>query len=128
MQKVKDKGVFYFGKYKGKMIKDIIESDLFYCIWCVNNLKYNPFTSKQIALIETTHYNKFGSYPFKRIETAEHLKYDGKYLKTFDNEKLYEVYKEYPSYRWAIRLIHKSRRPILLHRSAPVFQTDDIGF
>jgi hypothetical protein len=128
MQKVKDKGVFHFGKYKGKTIRDIIELDLPYCIWCVNNLKCNPFTNKQIALIETTYYNRFGTYPFKRIETAEHLKYDGEYLKTFDNEKLYEIYKENPSYRWAIRLIHKSRRPILLHRSAPVFQTDDIGF
>ena len=28
MQKVKDRGVFHFGKYKGKMIKDIIESQI----------------------------------------------------------------------------------------------------
>lgn len=127
MSKVKNNGVFHFGKYKGKIIRDIIELDLSYCIWCINNLKCNPFTNKQIALIETTYYDRFGIYPFKRIETAQHLKYDGKHLKTFDNEKLYEIYKENPSYRWAIRAIHKSRKRVSMFRVA-TFQTDDIGF
>lgn len=114
-----------FGKYKGRTLTDIIKNDLIYCVWLVKNVKYNPFSRKQLKEIELQYYNKYGEFPFKYLYTAENLKYKGVSLKVLTENDLQNCYNEISDFRWAIKLIHKSRKNPFSRRY-PTFQTDDI--
>ena len=114
-----------FGKYKGKSLNTIISKDIDYCIWLIKNIKYNLFSKNQLKEIEIRYYQKYGEFPFKLLYTAENLKYCGVFLKNLNKENLQLCYNDVPNYRWAIKLIHKSRKT-QLSRSYPIFQSDDI--
>ena len=121
-----NKQILTFGKYKNELITNIIKKDLEYCVWLVKNIKYVPFSKKQLKEIEIQYYNKYGDFPFKLLYTAENLKYNGVSLKALTKEDLQLCYENVPELRWAVKLIHQSRKKIF-QRKQPIFQTDDIN-
>lgn len=100
---------FNFGKYKGQFIYTIIQQDIDYCIWIINNVNWKVFSEKQLTLIEKTYYKKYGFYPLKLISTAYNIKYNGIYLKNMSNHDLYKLYNQCSDFQWAIKVIHKDR-------------------
>lgn len=85
-----EKYTFTFGKYKGKSLKDICESDAGYISWLVNNEKTDPRMIKMIELIT-------GEVKPTEEEQQERLdllvKFEKLIIATETNrEKLYEYY------------------------------------
>lgn len=41
---------FFFGKYKGMYIDDVIKNDLQYIGWCINNVEFFKFNEEETRM------------------------------------------------------------------------------
>lgn len=53
----KDNRVFFYGKYRGQYIKDVIRFDTQYITWCLKNVGWLRLNENEMGLYNTTLHN-----------------------------------------------------------------------
>ena len=64
----------YIGKYKNKLVKDIVEIDPNYCCWFISNVCKSKHKNLRKKIFNAL-YNKFGSELQKKLDPFEFIYY-----------------------------------------------------
>jgi len=65
---------FYIGKYKNKLVKDIVEVDSSYCCWFITNISKSKHKNLRRKIFNAL-YNKFGDELKKKLDPFEFIYY-----------------------------------------------------
>jgi len=66
--------IMYIGKYKNKLVKDIVEVDPNYCCWFISAISKSKHKNLRKKIFNAL-YNKFGSELQKKLDPFEFIHY-----------------------------------------------------
>lgn len=127
-----------FGKYKGKTVNEVIDSDPAYCKWLHEQFDRPFLTEKELSRLNHVWRRLHGTCAVLTVKEAMNTVYSGdnpelagKRIKDIRTTDLKLIRDTEPDYAASARMVVAERRRSravrpALRRPAPVFQTDDI--
>lgn len=127
-----------FGKYKGRPVNEIIDTDPAYCKWLHERFNTPVFTEKELSRLNHVWRRLHGTYAVLTVGEAMDTVYSGdapglagRRMKDIRTTDLKLIRDAEPAYAAAARMVIGERRFCrtlreMHRRPAPVFQTDDI--